>query len=144
MFPWHGGCASGCGEVYWGEWNSDPPACCDHCDNCGTWTGHGDCFPRLPLAGLFHLWGYRYGGCGGCGECDSCGTPVEAMLPMEGEIIEGPVESQPSPAEAPAKLKPPTPEPDQDQAAQAPAKRTSKHARHVPASTRFAANRKSH
>lgn len=33
-----GGCG-GCGELYWNEWHSDPPACCDPCDNCGTWVG---------------------------------------------------------------------------------------------------------
>lgn len=41
-----GACRGGCGEVYWGEWRSDPPGCdhcnCAHCNcaHCGT---HGDC-----------------------------------------------------------------------------------------------------
>ncbi|QDT68092.1 hypothetical protein MalM25_10040 [Planctomycetes bacterium MalM25] len=32
------GCG-GCGELYWNEWHSDPPACCDPCDDCGNWVG---------------------------------------------------------------------------------------------------------
>src|SRR4026209_2031199 len=31
------GCGSGCGEFYYDEWLSDPPQCCDPCDNCGNW-----------------------------------------------------------------------------------------------------------
>src|SRR5262245_20621057 len=41
----HKSCGQGCGEIYWGEWYSDPPDCCDPCDQCsGCWTGpHGYC-----------------------------------------------------------------------------------------------------
>ncbi len=40
-------CAGGCGEVYVGEWISDPPECCDPCDaHFGCWTGHNDCCHR--------------------------------------------------------------------------------------------------
>ena len=69
-------CGTGCGEVYWGEWTSDPPDCCDPCDSCGNWVGDGCCLPRLQK--LF--WGRRYR-CGSgyegqsCG-CDSCGGSV--------------------------------------------------------------------
>lgn len=28
-----------CGEVYWGDFHSDPPDCCDPCDRCGNHTG---------------------------------------------------------------------------------------------------------
>lgn len=45
-------CGSGCGGVYWNEWVSDPPVCCDPCNDCGCWVG-----PR----------------CGDCGECGGCG-----------------------------------------------------------------------
>lgn len=34
-------CNSGCGEVYWNEWDSDPPYCCDPCNRCGNFTGRG-------------------------------------------------------------------------------------------------------
>src|SRR5262245_49886415 len=38
---WGKTCGKGCGEIYWGEWVSDPPDCCDPCDQCtGCWTGH--------------------------------------------------------------------------------------------------------
>ena len=83
------GC-KGCGDVYWGEWTSDPPDCCDPCDSCGGFSGCGGtcCKPDIlaRLARAFN--GYRYcpGDCGGgcgigslgcnlCGSagCDSCG-----------------------------------------------------------------------
>ena len=68
------GC-KGCGDVYWGEWISDPPDCCDPCDQCGGFTGSGgncckpNCLERLSR--VFN--GYRYcpGDCSG-----SCGLPV--------------------------------------------------------------------
>jgi hypothetical protein len=37
-------CADGCGEIYVGEWVSDPPDCCDPCDDYfGCYTGPNDC-----------------------------------------------------------------------------------------------------
>jgi len=97
-------CGKGCGEIYWGEWISDPPDCCDPCDQCyGCYTGpHGACClgPCQRLLAALH--GYSYcpkpdcgpacggfcnrGGCGsvcGCGGagCASCGGgPHGAML----------------------------------------------------------------
>jgi hypothetical protein len=63
-------CGSGCGEIYWDEWLSDPPACEDPCDDCGHYVG-----PRSrilsPLAWC-NLWGQRTSPCGDCGTCDSC------------------------------------------------------------------------
>ena len=50
-------CASGCGEIYLGEWHADPPTC-DPCDCNGHWTGHGCC----GLSFLQKLWGIRYEG----------------------------------------------------------------------------------
>jgi hypothetical protein len=32
-------CESSCGEVFWSEWFSIPPECCDQCDDCGYFTG---------------------------------------------------------------------------------------------------------
>jgi hypothetical protein len=69
----------GCGEVYYGEWVSDPPDCCDPCDRCfGQYTGHGNCCPPGFLARLAA--GIRGTRCGvgpcGCGQsgCSSCGS----------------------------------------------------------------------
>jgi hypothetical protein len=100
LFPWLRGtwsCGRGCGEVYCDEWISDPPDCCDPCDQChGVFVGQsgGYCclgpFQRLLAA----LHGYKYcpppqcgpwrpifGNCGrgyavcGCGDvgCTGCG-----------------------------------------------------------------------
>jgi len=75
-------CGSGCGEVYWGEWANDPPACSDPCDDYGNWTGEAYYAPRCnPLQGLRHLWGYRYAPAGCDVACDSYATPE--FLPAE-------------------------------------------------------------
>jgi hypothetical protein len=82
---WNKSCGKGCGEIYYGEWYSDPPDCCDPCDQCfGQWTGpHGYCRlgPMQHLLAAFH--GYKYcpkpccdDWCGGfCNKpaCTSCG-----------------------------------------------------------------------
>ena len=36
-------CGPSCGEMYWGEGISDPPACHEPCDRDGHWTGHKGC-----------------------------------------------------------------------------------------------------
>lgn len=62
-------CGSGCGEVYWGEWISDPPDCADPCDQCGNYVG-----PRLRVASCLtwsNLFGQRTGSCD-CGVCAAC------------------------------------------------------------------------
>ena len=89
-------CGSGCGGVYWNEWVSDPPVCCDPCDDCGCWVGPrcdtcagSSCeaaIRRGPLGivgAAWHgvtgavgtvlhtgLYGYRTVGCG-CAECSA-------------------------------------------------------------------------
>lgn len=35
------GTCAGCGELYRGDYASDPPACCDPCDGYGNWIGPG-------------------------------------------------------------------------------------------------------
>lgn len=116
-------CGKGCGEIYWGEWLSDPPDCCDPCDQChGQWTGpHGYCSlgPCQRLLAALH--GYRYcpkpccdewcglcnktscnvastcGSCGGAG-CATCGGGHVQHSPMQGEVIyEG---AQPMPGQS--------------------------------------------
>ena len=70
-------CASGCGEIYWGEWISDPPDACDPCDDWGNWIGPtkggGKGGGVSCLDGLATLLGHRNGGGKGKGGCDSCG-----------------------------------------------------------------------
>lgn len=41
LFDGDGWCGGGCGEVYCGDWASDPPDCCDPCDRLGNYTGGG-------------------------------------------------------------------------------------------------------
>ncbi len=91
-------CGAGCGEVYHGEWTSDPPACGDPCGSCGDYScgGCGGCWN--PLRGLAALWGYRYasGGCGAgsCdGGCDSCAESYDTVTPMDGPM-DGPIEAR--------------------------------------------------
>ncbi len=86
-------CTSGCGEIYWGEWISDPPNDCDPCDDWGNWTkstkcggtsksGGKSCLHRL-ASGWGNLSGHRKGrgGCVSCGSksgCEKCGSlPID-------------------------------------------------------------------
>jgi hypothetical protein len=119
-------CGAGCGDVYWGEWASDPPAGGDSCDSCGTvgcGGGCGGCWN--PLRGLAHLWGYRYAPAGNGMEydmgydegCDSCADSHESydtIMPGE-EVIE---EMLPTPK--------PEAEPEPEPAKQASLKRSTK------------------
>lgn len=82
-------CGSGCGGIYWGEWISDPPACCDPCNDCGGWVDEpccnyggplGNCWVHLKhkIHAVIHtgIYGYQSKGCFGdssCGGCDSYG-----------------------------------------------------------------------
>lgn len=90
-------CSGGCsGQMYYGEWISDPPACCDPCDNCGNWTGPACCARRQPIQTLREMWfGNRY-----CGSCcgDSCGGGgCSSHGPMVGgaAMSGGPIETAP-------------------------------------------------
>jgi hypothetical protein len=110
-------CGKGCGEVYWGEWISDPPDCCDPCDECyGQWTGpHGYCSlgpcQRL-LAALHHYkycpkpccdewcgWFCRKGPGHACGAdsgegCSTCGIEQAGHTAVPGKVhYEGPAPS---------------------------------------------------
>lgn len=91
-------CGTGCGEIYWGEWRSDPPACCDPCDSWGGYTGFGGyCGSRSPLAVLWsNIIGQRHGGGCGCADCtsgyDIYSEPNIGLPPSGGQMDEpGPV-----------------------------------------------------
>ncbi len=68
-------CGSGCGELYFGEWHSDPPDPHDPCVDLGANSGPCGCgpHPSVPLS----LWGRRFH-CEGCSECTS---------PSEDEVV---------------------------------------------------------
>lgn len=137
-------CGAGCGDVYRGEWMSDPPACGDPCGSCGEYEcgGCGGCWN--PLRGLAHLWGYRYapGGYGHGygvaydGECESCADSYDSVVP--GEIIE----ETPAPEKAEEKLPTPKPDAEPETAKQASAKRPGKTVKYVPASHKTSAIRR--
>jgi len=115
-------CKWGCGEVYWDEWLSDPPDCCDPCDACGNWAGpQACCKPSILQKFADALWGCRGepcsdgeccekrgGWCNGsscsAGGCSSC-TDRAGWVPVE----EG-VQMLPSPPE-PESDAPPSPKP---------------------------------
>jgi len=63
------GWCGGCGEIYWSEFHSDPPDCCDPCDCYGNFTG-GGCTTCGPV------------GCGPttCGPA-GCGVMAENSAP---------------------------------------------------------------
>lgn len=67
-------CGSACGDVYWDEWLSDPPDCCDPCDDCGQYVGPQACPPKFRPGSWFGVfWGCRGEECS-CGEC--CPEPA--------------------------------------------------------------------
>jgi len=118
-------CDAGCGDVYWGEWASDPPSWGGACGASGC----GDCYGIWnPLRGLAHLWGYRYAaaGCGmghhvGYDEgCVGCAEAYDGMEPVE-EVYE---ETLPAPR----------PDVEPETSKQASIKRPVKAVKHVPAS----------
>jgi len=77
-------CGEGCGEIYWHEWISDPPAPCDPCDECtGQFIGPRCCPPRRSM-----YFGGRYcdGSCPG-GACRCRGDGYQGatldVVPLE-------------------------------------------------------------
>ena len=122
-------CASGCGEVYWGEHISEPPTC-DPCGGAGDYTGGcNGCRPWYSR--LRDLWGYRYepsgcshgagcsdGGCASGGDTDGGCASCNQGFVSEGEVIhEGESSHSSVPHAAPTPAKPkaqvaPTPVPD--------------------------------
>lgn len=81
----HGG---GCGEFYLDEWISNPPYCCDPCDDHGGWVGPRCCPPKIP--GLKALFGQRGVGCT-CGACLQRPPFAHHGEFIDGEMIEGEV-----------------------------------------------------
>ncbi|ADB15562.1 hypothetical protein Psta_0877 [Pirellula staleyi DSM 6068] len=77
-------CGRGCGEVYWGEWISDPPDRCDPCDDCyGQFVGPRGCCPPGFFGRLAHGFSCLrpcLPKCGpSCGpSCSTCGGGGEA------------------------------------------------------------------
>jgi len=142
-------CGAGCGDVYCGEWMSDPPACGDPCDSCGD-ASCGGCHYGCwnPLRGLAHLWGYRYaaGGCDiGCDAgCDSCEESYETLLPeeMPVEAVEEAEEAEEAEEKADENLPAPKPDAEPETAKQATAKRPGKTVKVVPAGHRTIAVRR--
>jgi hypothetical protein len=137
-------CDAGCGDVYTGEWASDPPSCGGPWQgSCGS-AGCGDCFGFWnPLRGLAHLWGYRYAPAGygmeyemgyeeGCDSCAESYDMYDTMEPVE-EVYE---ETLPAPK--------PDIEPDAEPetSKQASVRRPVRTVKHVPASHKTTAIRR--
>lgn len=55
-----GYCGDGCGEIWWGDFHSAPPSCCEPCNRHGDWTGSSR--------------GTSYGSSGGCSSCGGGST----------------------------------------------------------------------
>lgn len=74
----NGRCYAGrsCGQRYWGEWVSDPPYCCDPCNQCADFVGPRCCGPG-PLMRLWSAIACNSccHSCGGAG-CSACGGPA--------------------------------------------------------------------
>lgn len=68
-------CGPSCGDTYWGEGISDPPACHDPCNCNGHWTGNGGCASCNHEGGYEGSEGYSTGSTGrrGCASCNRGG-----------------------------------------------------------------------
>ncbi len=77
-------CGRGCGEVYYGEWISTPPDCCDPCCGDQFVGGAVRCTPFCwePGTLLRHLYGRRMCACGES-DCDSCNCD-DSVMPADG------------------------------------------------------------
>jgi hypothetical protein len=89
-------CGKGCGEIYMGEWISDPPDCCDPCDPChGCFTGQQGCCNLGPFQRILAaMHGYSYcppPDCGPvCGLCSKgCCTAGHVGYEMHGQFDAG-------------------------------------------------------
>lgn len=105
-------CGSGCGEIYWGEWLSDPPDDCDPCDDCGNWVGPRCCEPGFleRMADCWcSLWGFRVGGCSTCATLEApCSDCVGTGVQKGGYIMESaPMKVVPQGSEGESILTPP-------------------------------------
>jgi hypothetical protein len=87
-------CGSQCGELYWSEWFSLPPDCCDPCTNCGAFCGPNNRFLRRGVFGvrdgMGHYDGYGddYGG-GQSGPEPVEGRPASEELPPANTTSDG-------------------------------------------------------
>jgi hypothetical protein len=92
-----------CGERYWGDFYSDPPACHDPCDQCGNYVGRTYSSGNWG-SGRGYSSGYSSGSGGGC-NCNKQRTFDDQPIPMEGRVHSSSVRvsRQPTPAKQPSK-----------------------------------------
>ena len=104
-------CGSGCGEVYFDEWGSNPPECCDPCQGADWVGGNSSCGFNCQSScwqpgDLMRRWGVGLlggrncsgnqssadcgcgGGCddGGCSDGSCGGSTVEYSSPVEYQV----------------------------------------------------------
>ena len=93
-------CGSGCGEVYLGDWSSDPPDYSDPCDDCGNWLGAGCCVPNWWKNFTYNPLGW-FNCCQGCpcGYSDGPATETWSAVDLGAEVT--PAEVIPPPAPEP-------------------------------------------
>lgn len=98
-------CGDGCGDIYWGEWISDPPDCCDPCGPYGMWTGSRvGCPPKRGIPMVWNLLsGYRH----------SDGVGCTAASPEMMEYYPTPMEGGQEYNEASPSVRPPSPMPEE-------------------------------
>jgi hypothetical protein len=97
-------CGSGCSEVYWGEWLSDPPACCDPCVNLG------NCHRR---GFLENCWSTIAGDCGNDSCVDPCGYTARGGHSHDPYLPSGSMHEPVDPPPAPPTVAPDALQPDQ-------------------------------
>ncbi|MFO7907595.1 MAG: hypothetical protein ACQESR_04710 [Planctomycetota bacterium] len=78
-------CGAGCGRVYYGEWQYDPPDACDPCNNHGDFVGPTPCGPSC----WQNLWRGIHGVRCGVGGAEGACLEESCMEGVEGGCMEG-------------------------------------------------------
>ena len=80
-----GFCGDGCGEIWWGDFHSAPPTCCEPCNRMGEWTGQAG--GGVPV---------RSEGCSSCGG----GSTIDYTFQDRSRVLAGPSRAASRPVKA--------------------------------------------
>jgi len=73
-----GYCGDGCGEIWWGDFHSAPPTCCEPCNRHGEWTGQPG--GVVPMGGTM--------GSAGCSSCGG-GSTINYTFQNQPRVLAG-------------------------------------------------------
>ncbi len=114
-------CGDSCGEVFWHEWFSIPPECCDQCDDCGCFTGKTRPDNLYSHGNDYHGWcenrqahSMRYSDYAEPIQAGPMSQPTPAAEPSQSEPYYSPGEAAPEPMPGPVEDMPTTRRPPRE------------------------------